>query len=136
MAIKRVWIEEGCISCDVSESNCPEDFKVKKTIKSKSTNIDSLKIKVRLVEQKDIEERNLPKNSKGLVITEIASDSPINYLNVNNIIIVPVNKIRHDKSIKIWYNKHVTDITNVFNSRFPLSVTAIQLILIKILNEY
>ena len=56
--------------------------------------------------------------------------------NVNNIIIVPVNKIRHDKSIKIWYNKHVTDITNVFNSRFLLSVTAIQLILIKILNEY
>ena len=29
MAIKRVWIEEGCISCDVSESNCPEVFKVK-----------------------------------------------------------------------------------------------------------
>ena len=28
MAIKRVWIEEGCISCGMSETNCPEVFKV------------------------------------------------------------------------------------------------------------
>ena len=31
MAITRVWIEEGCISCGLSESNCPEIFKVKET---------------------------------------------------------------------------------------------------------
>ena len=49
--------------------------------------IESLKINVRLIEAKDIEERNLPKNTKGLVITEIANDSPINYLNTGNIII-------------------------------------------------
>ena len=29
MAIMRVWIEEGCISCGLSEGNCPEVFKVK-----------------------------------------------------------------------------------------------------------
>jgi len=29
MTITRVWIEEGCISCGLSESNCPEVFKVK-----------------------------------------------------------------------------------------------------------
>ena len=29
MAVARVWIEEGCISCGLSESNCPEVFKVK-----------------------------------------------------------------------------------------------------------
>ena len=29
MTIKRVWIEEGCISYGLSESNCPEVFKVK-----------------------------------------------------------------------------------------------------------
>ena len=28
MTIKRVWIEEGCISYGLSESNCPEVFKV------------------------------------------------------------------------------------------------------------
>ena len=29
MAITRVWIEEGCIFCGVSELNCPKVFKVK-----------------------------------------------------------------------------------------------------------
>ena len=29
MAITRVRIEEGCISCGSSEGNCPEVFKVK-----------------------------------------------------------------------------------------------------------
>ena len=28
MAIKRVWIEEGCIGCGMSEMNCPEVFKI------------------------------------------------------------------------------------------------------------
>ena len=28
MAIKRVWIEEGCITCSASEANCPEVFLV------------------------------------------------------------------------------------------------------------
>tara|TARA_B110000046_G_C12863167_1_gene342738 strand:+ start:612 stop:800 length:189 start_codon:yes stop_codon:yes gene_type:complete len=27
MAIKRVWIEEGCISCGTAERICPEVFK-------------------------------------------------------------------------------------------------------------
>ena len=29
MAITRVWVEEGCISCGSSEGNRPEVFKVK-----------------------------------------------------------------------------------------------------------
>ena len=29
MAITRVWIEKGCITCGLSEGNCPEVFKVK-----------------------------------------------------------------------------------------------------------
>ena len=29
MAVTRVWIEEGCISCGLSEANCSEVFKVK-----------------------------------------------------------------------------------------------------------
>ncbi len=28
MAITRVWIEEGCITCSASEANCPEVFLV------------------------------------------------------------------------------------------------------------
>ena len=29
VAITKVWIEEGCLVCSLSESNCPEVFKVK-----------------------------------------------------------------------------------------------------------
>ena len=29
MAITRVWIEEGCIACGLSEDNCPEVFELK-----------------------------------------------------------------------------------------------------------
>ena len=64
-----------------------EDFKEKKPKKTETTEIESLKIKVRPIEQKDIKERGLTKNTKGLVITEIANDSPINYLKKGNIII-------------------------------------------------
>ena len=70
-----------------------EDFKAKKTIETKDTAIESLKINVRAVEQKDIDERGLPKNTKGLVITEIANDSPINYLSAGNIIIEAQKKV-------------------------------------------
>jgi len=28
MSIKKVWIEEGCISCSLSEAICPEVFEV------------------------------------------------------------------------------------------------------------
>ena len=29
MAIKRVWIDKACVSCGMSEVNCPEVFKLK-----------------------------------------------------------------------------------------------------------
>ena len=28
MAISRVWIEDGCISCGLAEAICPEVFKI------------------------------------------------------------------------------------------------------------
>jgi len=86
----KVWRNNKEISKKIKlgRLETSEDFKVKKEEKSsKTTEIESLKINVRLIEAKDIEERNLPKNTIGLVITEIASDSPINYLNVGNIIV-------------------------------------------------
>jgi len=65
-----------------------EDFKVEKPEeKPELTRIDELKITVRLLNESDAQIRKLPKNTTGLVITKIDSDSPINYLNVNNIIV-------------------------------------------------
>ena len=65
------------------------DFKPKKQVlqKSKESKIEELKITVRLLDKKDISERELPKGTSGVVITKIEKDSPINYLEVNNIIV-------------------------------------------------
>ena len=66
-----------------------EDFKVQKPIieKPKVKRIDGLKIEVRLLNKNDIEARNLPKGTTGTVITKIDKDSPLNYLQVNNVIV-------------------------------------------------
>ena len=66
-----------------------EDFKVEKKIETKKEAIEikSLKIKVRVLTAKEINERKLPNKITGLVITDISSDSPINYLNINNVIV-------------------------------------------------
>ena len=72
-----------------------EDFRASKEEAPKVSKIEKLKITVRLLEKEDIEIRILPKGTTGLVITSIDNDSPINYLNVNNIIVeVQKKKIR------------------------------------------
>ncbi|MBD1157215.1 Do family serine endopeptidase [Pelagibacterales bacterium SAG-MED20] len=67
-----------------------EDFE-KKEKESKeeqeTLEIKSLKITVRPLSKEDIKTRKLPNQTTGLVITNIDKDSPINYLNVNNIIL-------------------------------------------------
>ena len=77
-----------------------EDFKVKKKepIKNEILEIKSLKIKARILTKEDIQNRGLPTNITGLVITEIGKDSPINYLKENNIIVEAQKK--KIKSIK------------------------------------
>ena len=64
-----------------------EDFKTQKAEKPKTSEIEDLKITVRSLTKKDIQSRNLPSNTTGAVITKIEKDSPINYLDVNNIIV-------------------------------------------------
>ena len=65
------------------------DFKTqgKVTQKPKEKTIEGLKITVRLLDKKDVAERKLPKGITGAVITKIEKDSPLNYLEVNNIIV-------------------------------------------------
>ena len=89
------------------------DFKPKKQVlqKSKESKIEELKITVRLLDKKDISERELPKGTSGVVITKIEKDSPINYLEVNNII-VEVQK----KKINT-----IGDLNNAINKAFRSS---------------
>ncbi len=66
-----------------------EDFKpqLEKEEKPKLTRIEGLKIEVRPITDKDISERELPKSTSGVVITNIDNDSPVNYLKVSNVIV-------------------------------------------------
>ena len=87
----KVWRNKREITKEIilGRLETSEDFKSQGLVteKPKEDTIDGLKIKVRLLSKDDIKERNLPKNTTGLVITEIDKDSPINYLQVNNIIV-------------------------------------------------
>jgi serine protease Do len=64
-----------------------EDFKGEEESRPEIQEIKSLKIKVRKLTKKDIETRKLPNQTTGLVITSIGRDTPINDLNVNDIIV-------------------------------------------------
>jgi len=79
-----------------------DDFKVRKTPEDIETpeisEIKSLKIIARLLNKKDIAQRKLPNQTTGLVITNIGKNSPVNYLNVGDIIIEAQKK--KIKSIK------------------------------------
>ncbi len=87
----KVWRNKREITKEIilGRLETSEDFKSQGLVteKPKEDTIEGLKIKVRLLNKDDIKERNLPKNTTGLVITEIDKDSPVNYLQVNNIVV-------------------------------------------------
>ena len=65
-----------------------EDFKAEKKLeKPETSEIVGLKITVRALTNEDIQNRKLPSDTTGVVIIDIENDSPVNYLNINNIII-------------------------------------------------
>ena len=81
-----------------------EDFKAetktsKPKLKTKDTEIESLKISVRDITANDIETRKLNKNLKGVVITYISNKSPVaSYLQVGDIVLeVQKNKILNSR---------------------------------------
>ena len=118
----KVWRNqrELTIKIKLGRLETSEDFNIKKAEGGpKTTIIKGLKITVRALTSQDIEARNLPKNLTGAVITEIESDSPINYLNVGNVIIEAQKK-------KI---KTVGDLKNLVNSTLKSSNKTILIVI-------
>ncbi len=71
-----------------------EDFRAEKTItEPKTSEIEELKITIRNLTKKDVEQRKLPIGTTGVVITNIQTDSPLKSLFENNII-VEIQKIK------------------------------------------
>ena len=87
----KVWRNKREINKEIilGRLETSEDFKSQGTVteKPKEKRIEGLKITVRLLDKQDIQQRNLPKETRGVVITGIDKDSPINYLQINNIIV-------------------------------------------------
>ena len=79
-----------------------EEFNLNKKKEDTGTSeINFLKISVRVLNSNDVEARKLPKGTTGLVITAIDKDSPINYLKVNNVIVeAQKKKIRSINELK------------------------------------
>jgi len=79
-----------------------EEFNLNKKKEDTGTSeINFLKISVRVLNSNDVEARKLPKGTTGLVITAIKKDSPVNYLKVNNIIVeAQKKKIRSINELK------------------------------------
>jgi len=86
----KIWRNEKEITKKITlgRLETSEDFKVSQQPETTQTSeIEGLKITVRKLTKEDIQNRNLPASTTGVVITKIENDSPVNYLNINNIIV-------------------------------------------------
>ncbi len=87
----KIWRNKKSITkrLTLGRLESSEEFKEKKTkTVKKETEIETLKITVRDITNEDITSRNLKKNTKGVVIINIANRSPLaNLLSINDIII-------------------------------------------------
>ena len=87
-----------------------EDFKISEKPSPVETNINNLKITVRKLNNEDISLRNLPNQTRGLVITKIENDSPLkDSIEVNSIIVeAQKKKINNAKDLE----KVTTEVSN------------------------
>ncbi len=90
--IVKIWRNQKLISKKVllGRLESSEVFKAEKdaeSTKNKNTIIENLKINVRDLNKEDILKRELPKNTTGVVVTEILEGSPLMFVSVNDVIV-------------------------------------------------
>ena len=98
--VKKIKLGRLETSEDFKEEEKKPDVEIPEILE-----IKSLKIIVRPLNKKDIEQRKLPNQTTGLVITNIGKNSPVNYLNIGDIIVEAQKK-------KI---KSVNDLENIID---------------------
>ena len=105
----KVWRNKRLISkkLTLGRLESSKEFKSAKKLPTKNTEteIETLKIVVRDLNEEDIKKRNLPKNSKGILIVEMSNRSPLaRFLSVNDIILevqkTPVSSETIDQFVK------------------------------------
>ena len=90
--VLKIWRNQKLISKKVllGRIESSKEFKAEKKSEpdpSKYVKVENLKISVRDLNKEDISERELPKNTKGVVVTEINQDSPLMFVSVNDVIV-------------------------------------------------
>tara|TARA_Y100001960_G_scaffold292290_1_gene334361 strand:- start:314 stop:1738 length:1425 start_codon:yes stop_codon:yes gene_type:complete len=88
----KIWRNQKLISKKVllGRLESSEQFKAENKTEPdtyNNTKIDSLKISVRDLNKEDISERELPKNTTGVVVTEIFEGSSLIFVSINDIIV-------------------------------------------------
>ena len=108
----KIWRNQKLISKTVllGRLESSKEFKAENKIESgDEIIIETLKISVRDLNKNDISERDLPKNSTGIVVTKISENSPLMFLSVNDVI-VELQKKKITSSNQ--FSKLVNDIVN------------------------
>ena len=90
--VVKIWRNQKLISKRVliGRLESSKEFKAENEVepdKSKYVSIEDLKISVRNLNNDDIVERKLPKNTTGVVVVEISEDSPLMFVSINDIIV-------------------------------------------------
>ena len=90
--ILKIWRNQKLISKRVllGRLESSREFKAENKSEpdtSKYTQVESLKIFIRDLKKEDISERNLPKNTTGVVVMKISEGSPLMFVSVNDVIV-------------------------------------------------
>ena len=104
--VLKIWRNQQLITKKVLlgrlESSIEYKAETKPEEKNEYTKVEELKIRVRDLSKEDIDQRELPKKTTGIVVTEILKGSPLMFVNVNDIIVeIQKKKIKNSKQFSI-----------------------------------
>jgi len=136
--ILKIWRNQKLISKKVllGRLESSKEFKAENKVepdKSKYAKIENLKISIRDLNKDDISERKLPKNTTGVVVTEISEGSPLMFVSVNDVIVElqkkkVINSSQFSNLVKEIINKGATTLyLAIFNSSNQRSYITVKL---------
>ena len=136
--VLKIWRNQKLISKKVllGRLESSKEFKAENKTLTETTNdiiIEALKISVRDLNKDDINERKLPKNTKGVVVTQIYEKSPLTFLAINDVIVeLQKKKIINAKQFSELVDKTIksgeqTLMLAIFNSKNQRSYLTVKL---------
>ena len=134
----KIWRNQKLITKKVllGRLESSEQFKAEAKTKldtRKYVKIEDLKISIRDLNKSDISERKLPKNTTGVVITEVLQGSPLVFISVNDIIVElqkkkVTNSNQFSKLVKEVINKGAETLyLAIYNSKNQRSYITVKL---------